>query len=267
MTNSMLKYGLMPDEACKHVNVSKLFTELREALDERVKSREGFTRGFKFEVDAIIDDHLGRLKEIFEYQGEEYTSRSFAAEVVKLNPEDYIELTSYTHHPFNQQIRLEIPDNWDFSSDFYNVPIDDLERIVDNALANGFSISWDGDVSEKGNYDENKGYAIIPVQGPEGEKIPAKEQKVIQSMRQNTFDTFVTTDDHLMHLVGVAHDQNGTKFYLIKNSHGAKKGPYGGYLYMSQSYFRLKTVSIMVNRRSLPRDLVRRLGISLRDTE
>ena len=124
---------------------------------------------------------------------------------------------------------------------------------------NGYSITWDGDTSEK-SFSGRKGYAIIPVDGPEGNKLPAKEVESSQETRQVLFDTFKTTDDHLMQLCGIAHDQNGNKFYLIKNS-GGNKGIYNGHLYMSRTYFRLKTTSLMVNINGVPQELKRKLRI------
>ena len=253
-------YGLVPDEAFEHVSVSKLYRELREILDERVKSRAGYTPEFNAEVEALIEKHVGKIPEKFTYEGKEYTPKSFAEEVVKLNPDDYIELTSYTHQPFYQQIRLEIPDNWDFEDDFYNIPLDEMEQIVDYAIENGYTVMWDGDTGRRGKV-RLSGLYLAPVEGPEGEKIPVKERQINQQVRQESFDTFDTTDVHLMHIVGIAHDQNGNKFYLIKNSHGTG-GPYGGYVYMSRSFFRLDTISLGVNRNAIPQELQRKMGIS-----
>ena len=260
VTNTWRAVGLAPEEACKHVSHMKIFAELKKTLDEQVKTRKGWTPEIAAQVKTAIENMLGTLPEKFTFESKEYTPVTFAKEVVKLNPDDYIELTSYTHHPFYQKIRLEIPDNWDFEGNFYNVPLDELEKIVDNALANGYTVVWDGDVSEK-TYSESKGVALIPVEGPDGQKSPAVEQKITQQLRQDAFDTFATTDDHVMHIAGVAHDQNNNKFYYVKNSHGLN-GPYAGYLYMSLPYFRLKTVSLVVHKNSVPADVARKLSLT-----
>ncbi len=255
-------YGLMPDEAFPHVSVSKLFGELRTLMDERIKNRAGYTSEFNAEVEALIEKHVGKIPEKFTCEGKEYTPQTFAADVVKLNPDDYVELTSYTHHPFYQQIRLEIPDNWDFDEDFYNVPLDEYEQIVDNAIENGYTVTWDGDTGRRGKVRVSSVYHV-PVDGPEGEKLPAQQKVITQQIRQHSFDTFDTTDVHLMHLVGIAHDQNGQKFYLIKNSHGPT-GTYDGYCYMSQAFFRLDTISLAVNRNAIPPEIRQKMGIRIR---
>ena len=255
------KYGLMPNEVFPHVSVSRLYSELTTMLDERVKSRGGYTPEFAAKVDELITKHVGVIPDKFEFEGKEYTPKTFAEEVVQLNPDDYVEITSYTHHPFYEQFRLEIPDNWDFEDDFYNVPLDEMEQIIDASIASGYTVLWDGDVGARGKVRAPSVYHV-PVEGPEGEKLPAKQQVITQEIRQHSFDTFSTTDVHLMHLVGVAHDQIGQKFYLIKNSHGAR-GAYDGNVYMAQSFLRLDTTSMAVNRNAIPEEIRQKMGIRI----
>ena len=217
----------------------------------------------------MLDAYLGKPPETFVYAGKEFTPQSFFSDYMNLDLDNYIEITSYTHHPFYQKFRLEIPDNWSHGTDYYNVPVDDLERIVDHSLKNGFSVAWDGDWSEKYFDDRVEGVALVPRIAWEDQTKtekesdimePIEENEINQEYRQKTFDNFTTTDDHLMHIVGLAHDQNGAKYYLTKDSFGTDR-IYKGYLYLSKSYFRLKTLFIMINKRALPNDIKRKLNI------
>ena len=262
------RYGIVPEEVYPGMNIEEKrhnhgeMSAVLRALTDAVLKRRGkrVTPRWLEAYKAVLDVYLGTPPETFTYKGKTYTPKSFAADFLALNLDDYIELTSYTHHPFYKKCRLEIPDNWTYNDDYYNVPIDDLERVVDHALKNGYSLVWDGDVSEKEFSSRKKGYAIVPLKDWEDKTLaerekeitaPVKEKTVTQEMRQKTFDNFTTTDDHLMHIVGIARDQEGTKFYLTKNS-GGKDRKNEGYVYLSRSYFRLKTTVIMVNKHALP---------------
>ncbi len=225
--------------------------------------------------EAVLDNYLGKTPQSFVYQGASYSPKSFADNYLQFNYEDYIELTSYDIYPYYQKCRLEIPDNWTYDSNYYNVPIDVLENIVDQALKNGHSFVWDGDVSEKdfssgrSDTEYGSGYAIIPekdwedktkAERKEKTNGPVKEREISQALRMKTFNNFSTTDDHLMHVVGLAHDQKGTKFYLTKNSSGSDR-PHGGYIYLSRSFFRLKTTAIMINKHALLPEIKEKLSI------
>jgi bleomycin hydrolase len=154
-----------------------------------------------------------------------------------------------------------VPDNWIYNDDFYNVPIDDLEQVVDYALKEGYSVVWDGDVSERNFSSRDKGYAILPKEEMKKEITePVEEKQVNQKSRQIAFDSYRTTDDHLMHIVGLAKDQNGNVYYYIKNS-GGTEGAYDGYLFMSKPYFRMKTTAIMMHKEALPKELKEKLGL------
>lgn len=210
-------------------------------------------------VKGILDAYMGKAPEKFKHNGKEYTPKSYAASL-GINPDDYVSFTSYTHHPFYEQFVLEIPDNWANGS-FYNVPIDDLVAITKNAIEKGYSVAWDGDVSEKG-FSASKGVAVLPVdEKSEMFAGPVKELEASQELRQSSFFDYTTTDDHLMHLTGLAKDQNGTPYYYIKNSWG-EISPYQGYVYMSEPYFRVKTVGILVNKNAVPDSIWKKLGVS-----
>jgi len=197
-------------------------------------------------VDAILDSYLGKIPEEFTYKGVRYTPKSFA-ESLGINPADYVEITSFTHFPFYTQGVLEIPDNWTMGK-FYNVPLDELIEIMDYSLKNGYTVNWDGDTSEKG-FAYSRGVATFP------------EANVTQEIRQAGYENFTTTDDHQMHITGISKDQNGAKYYITKNSWGTERSPFAGYLNMSESYVRAKTMFIMVNKNAIPPEIKTKLGL------
>jgi bleomycin hydrolase len=233
-------------------------------------------------VNAVLDTYLGKIPENFTYKSVSYTPKSFAASL-GINPEDYVEITSFTHFPFYTQGILEIPDNWRMVR-YYNIPLDELIQTMDYSLHNGYTIAWDGDVSEKG-FSHSKGVAIFPElvkvdnysttdrarlekmspaeRSEEAYKFgsPFPEVNVNQAIRQAGFENFTTTDDHLMHLTGIVKDQNGTKYYVTKNSWGTDRNIFGGYLNMSESYVRAKTISILVHKNAIPAEIKTKLGL------
>lgn len=280
--DQLRRYGIVPENVYPGMNIEENrhnhgeMSAVLNAILEAVLKIKGkrVTPRWPEAYNAVLDVYLGKPPTTFTYKEKTYTPQEFAAEYLGLNLDDYIELTSYTHHPFYKKCRIELPDNWTYNDNYYNVPIDDLEKIVDHVLESGYSLVWDGDVSERGFSSREKGYAIVPEKDwedktmaekkkeeDEGITAPVKEKEITQEMRQKTFDNFTTTDDHLMHIVGIAKDQVGTKFYLTKNSGGTDR-KYGGYVYMSRSYFRLKTTAIMINKYSLPKDIKTKLGIN-----
>ncbi len=249
--NAAGRYGLVPDEvysgltdgatAHDHGEMAAVLEGMLKALTARRRLGTDWDEAYA----AVLDVYLGAAPEEFSYHGQTFTPQSFA-EHVGFNADDYVSFTSFSHHPFGRPFVLEIPDN--FSSGlFENVPVDRLIEIIDAALDQGFTIAWDGDVSEPG-FSGGDGLAVLPAAGRrDAMKVPGEEIPVTQEMRQATFEELSTTDDHLMHLVGRARDQLGNKYYLIKNSWG-ETGPYKGQLYMSEAYVRLKTIAILVHR-------------------
>lgn len=237
------------DEKHDHDELSKVLTGMIKSLT-KVKRPSSKWRQV---VDAVLDVYLGAAPQKFKYKGKEYSPQSFAASL-GIEPDDYLSISSYTHHPFYRNFVLEIPDNYSNGA-YQNVPLVELMKITDHALKNGFSIAWDGDVSEKG-FSSNAGMAILPTDEEREDLFlnPNKELFVDQELRQSTFENYSTTDDHLMHVVGTAKDKKGTKYYIIKNSWG-EKGPYQGLLYMSEAYFKLKTVAILLHKDGIPKDI------------
>lgn len=249
--NAAARYGVMPydvysgkqspGEPHNHGEMVALLTGMVESVVKLKRPSPKWQLAFQ----GILDTYLGKVPTEFEFNGQVHTPQSFAAQV-NFDRDDYISLTSFMHHPFYEPFVLEIPDNYS-NGQFLNVPIDELVATIDKALAMGYTVTWDGDVSER-TFSASNGLAILPEAGREqAMQSPGPEMAVTQEMRQDTFLSYETTDDHLMHLVGMAFDQNGTKYYMIKNSWG-EVGPMGGQLMMSEAYVRLKTVSILLHK-------------------
>jgi len=252
----MAKDGIVPESVYsglstndKKHNHSEMEAALKGFLDG-VISQKRVSSKWPLAIEAILNVYLGDAPTRFKYEGKSFTPSSFANHI-GLSPDNYVSISSFTHHPFYNEFILEIPDNYSNGS-FYNVPLDELISTIDHALKNGYSIAWDGDVSEKG-FSAKEGIAVLPSDDSREDLfvIPGEELEVTQKLRQENFESYSTTDDHLMHLVGTAKDQKGNKYYIIKNSWG-EISPYKGYLYMSEAYVKMKTMAIMVNKSAIP---------------
>ena len=289
VTNVIRNSGIVPESIYdgleigeeKH-NHGEIDAILQGFLDAVIKKRGGKLSPVWYDAyNAILDVYLGELPDSFEIEGKSFDAKGYADEL-GIYPDDYIEITSYSIYPYYEKVLLEIPDNW--SDDFYyNVPVDVMIDVMDEALKNGYSISWDGDVSDRG-FSHRNGIAILPekdvesLDGTERErwekltaaekgkelysfKKPGSEKIISQEMWQQHFDNYTSTDDHLMHLTGIVKDQFGTKYYITKNSWDDDSNKKGGYLYMSESYVRLNTVAIMVHKDAVPKELAKKLGM------
>lgn len=267
------KYGAVPYEAYTGLNYGtskNKFGEMQAALEGMLKgivsNKNGkLTKNWLPAFTAVLDAYLGKVPETFRYNGKQYTPQSFAQEVVGIQPEKYIELGSFTYAPFYEPTILMVPDNWSLQS-VYNVPMNDLTVITDNALKNGYTVAWATDVSEK-YFSWKNGVAVVPekeVEDMEAEEVkkmfdgPQQEREITPEVREDAFDNYTTTDDHGMHIVGLAKDQNGKEYYMVKNSWG-DKNDYKGYLYVSKAFFNFKTVAILVNEAALPSNILRKL--------
>ena len=228
---------------------------------------------------SIYDTYLGQCPEHFTYKGKDYTPRSFADEALGLNMDDYVSLTSYTHHPFYEKMNIEIQDNWRNALS-YNLPIDELMAVMDNAIRTGYTFAWGSDVSEQG-FTRN-GIAVMPDASKGAELTgsdmahwlglskddkrkeltskPLPEIKVTQEMRQIAFDNWETTDDHGMLIYGIAKDQNGKEYFMVKNSWGFS-GKYKGIWYASKAFVAYKTMNIMVHKNAIPAEIAKKLGL------
>jgi len=273
--NALKLFGALPEQVYSGLmNGEKLpdqmeMDEMLKAAMTIVAKKEGTIKpNWKEALEGILDAYMGKIPENFDYKSKKYNPKTFAADVIGINPDDYVELTSFSHHPFYSKFILEVPDNWSMG-EYYNLPVDDLMSILENALKKGYSVAWDGDVSEN-EFKHKKNVAVLPVlewkdrTNEQKESLfdaPEPEKKVTQQMRQDCFDNFSTTDDHLMHIVGMAKDEKGTIYYYVKNSWGEKSNSLNGFLYMSDSYIRLKTIAIMVHKDAIPADIKKKLKL------
>ncbi len=282
------EYGIVPEEAYKgleygednHVH-GELDNILKAYVDAVLENKNkklstAWFEGYK----GILDAYLGECPKEFTYNDKKYTPKSFAEEI-EFDKDNYINITSYTHHPFYKPFILEIPDNW-LWGEAYNLPLEDMIAVLDNAIENGYTAAWGADVSEKG-FKWTKGVAIVPsedradldgLERAKWEKLskkekqaqlysfetPVSEKEINQEMRQLAFDNYQTTDDHGMLITGISKDQNGTVYYKVKNSWNTKN-IYEGYFYASQSFVEYKTMNIVVHKDALPKDIKKKLNI------
>ena len=284
------KYGLVPESAFhgikyneekhSHGEMDEVLKKIVEGVIEN-KSRK-ISPVWDQAFNKTIDTYLGELPETFKYKGKTYSPKSFATDYCGIDPNNYVQITSFTHHNFYETFSLEVPDNW-LWSESYNVPLDELQEIVDYSLKNGYSVLWAADVSDKGFATSQKGIAVVPDKTPknmnevelakwdslsEREKEdsfykfnkPEKERDITQEVRQLAFDNLETTDDHALHLIGLAEDQNGVSYYKVKNSWG-DYNQYKGYFYASKPYLRYKTTAIMVNKAAIPEVIRKKLKL------
>ena len=280
-------YGIVPEEAYSGLQYGEEkhdHTELDGVLRSyvnSVKSTHGkkISTAWKKGYEGILDAYFGELPETFVYEGVTYTPQSFAKSL-GLDMNDYVAITSFTHHPFYKPFVLEVADNWLWAP-YMNVPMDEMKAIVDNAIDKGYSVEWAADVSE-GGFKWYNGYAVLPktkttadMDGTELSrwvklsdkdreselfdiKGPVEEMTVTPEMRQEMFDRQETTDDHGMVIIGKAVDQEGNKYYKVKNSWDTNQ-LYDGYFYVSEPYFLAKTLSILVNKNAIPGDIAKKI--------
>ncbi|WP_333818748.1 C1 family peptidase [Ohtaekwangia sp.] len=259
-------YGAVPESVYsglplgqKNHDHSKLDTQLKTYLDSLLKVRpipSDWMKGFE----AILDEHLGKAPATFTYNEKPYTPKTFASDVLHFKADDYVNITSFSHHPFYASFILEAPDNFANGS-YYNVPLDEMIRLTERAAEQGYSIMWDADVSNA-CFRQKQGYAL---QWKDG-KAPAsitpddEEMKYDQQLRQTLYENLTTQDDHLMHLVGLEKSPGGKKFFLVKNSWG-DSGPFNGFIHVSEAYFAINTVSLVVPKAAIEKSLLTKLGI------
>ncbi|MBQ1748092.1 MAG: aminopeptidase [Bacteroidales bacterium] len=260
----MERAGLMPDEAYNGINYdskthnhNKLQKEIDDLLDTAVAHKQGVPYD---QMNEILDKYLGKVPATFTYKGKEYDPISFK-EHLELEEDDYVEITSFTHHPYYEKFILEIPDNWDMAAS-YNVTLDELDAICTRAVMHGYTVAWDADMSEIYFAHNNHLAVFAPGENIRGAKKIEKyytESPIDADIRQAMWNDFTTSDDHLMHITGIAKDQNGVKYYIVKNSWGPDNGD--GYLYVSESYFKAKTIQIMVAKDALTKGIKKKLDI------
>ena len=285
----MEHYGLVPKSAMPGIRYGWTDADTLPVFSELTAVASGYLSGLKKQkklspvwregLQAIYDTYLGPCPTEFEYEGKKYTPESFVKSL-GLNAEDYVSITSYTHHPFYERFALEVPDNWRMDQ-MYNVPLEDMMRIIDNAIANGYTLAWGADVSEIGF--TRKGIGVVPdadhgadltgsdmqkwvgmskdKQKEELTKKPLPEKTITQQMRQDAFDNWENTDDHGMQIFGTAKDQNGKRYYMVKNSWGTVKSDYKGIWYISEAFMQYKTNDVLVHKNAIPKDILKKLKI------
>jgi len=276
-------YGIVPQEVYSGLNYGTELPEQSE-LDAALKSyvsaivknpNRKLTPAWKSGVNAILNAYLGEAPEEFEYKGKKYTPATYR-DALKFNPDDYVTLTSFTHHPFYTSFAIEVSDNWRWDEAF-NVPIDELMKVLDDAIRAGYTAAWGADVSEPGFTRNGIGVLIDPkavikqggsdqehwVGKEEGKPAPIEAPAEIvpdQEFRQKGFDNKTITDDHGMQIFGIAHDQFGTKYYMVKNSWGTNS-KYKGIWYVTENYVKGQTLDILLHKDALPKDLKKKIGV------
>ena len=278
-------YGIVPQDAMPGMNYGTELPEQAE-LDAALKGyveaiaknpNRKLTTAWLNGFDGIVGAYLGEYPATFTVDSKEYTPESYR-DNLGINANDYVNISSFTHHPFYSQFIIEVPDNWRWDT-AYNLPMDEMREVMYNAIEKGYTIAWGSDVSEKG-FTRN-GIAVMPVEkkkaaaGSDQEKWVGKaaeekaeeakselpeEMVITQEMRQDGYDRKTTTDDHGMHIYGIAKDQNGTKYFMVKNSWG-ETGKYKGIWYASDAFVRYKTLNIVVHKDALPKNIAKKLGI------
>lgn len=244
------KYFSGRSKANQPYNHSEMVSIMKSILDGVIENKKP-SSNWQAAQEVILDVYMGTSDEKITLKDKELTPKEYTDQL-PLNPDNYVSITSYSHHPFYSDFVLEIPDNYSGGS-YYNLPLDEMINVLDFALLEGYTVAWDGDVSEKG-FDAKKGIAILP-EDPDRKDLftrIGKELGVDQENRQEAFLNYSSTDDHLMHIVGVALDQKGNKYYITKNSWG-EISPYKGYVFMSEAYVKMKTVALLLHKDGVPK--------------
>lgn len=281
ITSNGLTGKSLSDKRGEGYNHQEFFRQIEELMNEKItiiNKGQGLALKWKEELDHFLEGAFGALPRTFDWKGKKYTPKSYA-ESLGLNMDNYVSITSFTNHEMNKKCLLEIPDNWAWGES-YNVSLDDLTQTTISALKSGYTIAWGADVSEKG-FSFKNGIGIVPadeasieVKGQDSKGfndagadrtgnqflIPGEELKITPELRQLAYDEKLTTDDHGMHIVGLFTDQNGKIYFYVKNSWGTENFP-KGYLFVSENYFRYKTINIYLHKDGIPKEVRSKIGL------
>jgi len=282
--NIIKKYGIVPQSVYSGLRAGETkynHDEMEAVLTAMLKTivtQKTVTPFWKDAVKNTVDSYMGTVPTEFEYEGKKYTPQSFTKSL-GLDMDDYVVVTSFTHRPFYSKFALEVQDNWAMEG-AYNVPLDEMMKILENSIMNGYTVAWASDVSEKG-FSYKNGLAIVPLDEEQIQKkgednrhfsdagstksgspfdAPCQEKEITPEMRQKAFDNYETTDDHGMHITGLYKDQTGKKFYKVKNSWGMSNDNQG-YFFASEAYIKYKTTNFMVHKDAIPKDIAKKLGL------
>lgn len=282
--NIIKKYGIVPQSVYSGLRPGETkynhdeMEAVLAAMLKTVVAQKTVTPYWKEAVKNTVDSYMGTVPTEFEYEGKKYTPQSFTKSL-GLDMDDYVIVTSFTHRPFYSKFALEVQDNWAMDG-AYNVPMDEMMKILENSIMNGYTVAWASDVSEKG-FSYKNGLAIVPLDEEQIQKkgednrhfsdaganksgspfdAPCQEKEITQEMRQKAFDNYETTDDHGMHITGLYKDQTGKKFYKVKNSWGMTNDNQG-YFFASEAFIKYKTTNFMVHKDAIPKDIAKKLGL------
>lgn len=271
--NMYKKYGAVPQEAYTGLlhgatrnNFKEMSAVIKNMLDAYVKNPAGkLSPNWLSNIDNVLDSYLGKYPESFFYNGKRHTPQTFAKEVIGINPENYVGISSYKDYPYYQRFVLPVPDNWSHDTN-WNVPMEELTKIIDNAIQKGFTVGWATDVSEP-YFSYKNGVAYVPdldldnisdEQRADLFKGPKPDKKITEDMRQLGLNNLTTTDDHGMQIVGLAKDQTGKEYYIVKNSWG-ETNDYQGYIYVTKPYVQFKSTAILVHKDAIPTEILKKL--------
>ncbi len=274
--NMFRKYGIVPQETYTGLvngqtrnNFAEMSEVIKEMLNVYAKNpSKKLSANWLNNIDSMLDAYLGKIPETFTYNNKKYTPKTFAKEVVGINPDDYVEISSYKDYPYYKPFVLPVPDNWSHDR-VWNVPMEELTTIIDYAIKNGYTVGWATDVSEP-YFSYKNGIAYVPninlnnidtetkanlFNGPKPDKV------ITEDMRQDALNNLTTTDDHGMQITGLAKDQTGKEYYIVKNSWGSTND-YKGYLYATKPYVQFKSTAILVHKDGIPKDILKKLKVS-----
>lgn len=266
LIHAIATYGAVPQRVFQNVsgeipNHEGLDKTLKNYLDHILETRP-VPADWLLGYEKILDKKIGVAPSNFDYEGKNYTPLSFAKEVLKFDANDYVSITSFTHHPFYTSFVLEAPDNFANGS-FYNIPLNEMIALTEDALKNGFTMMWDADVSNR-NFQQKKGFAILFADSTEAKQTSinpeAAENQFSETIRQQLYENLTTKDDHLMHLVGIEQSKGGKLFFKVKNSWG-EIGPFKGYIAVSPAYFAINTVSLVIPKDALSKEIKEKLRL------